>query len=102
MTAPAARIKAFDWLRGLAVLFMIQCHALSLLTPERRAGELARALIWLDGLVAPSFIFSAGFSLALVQARGAAAGNRLSRVRKTSRRLLEVLFIACLVNLMWF
>lgn len=102
MTAPAARVRAFDWLRGLAVLFMIQCHALSLLTPQLRAGVWAQRLVWLDGLVAPSFIFSAGFSLALVQVRGAAAGTRGMRFLKTLRRLAEVLFVATLVNAMWF
>jgi uncharacterized membrane protein len=102
LTAPATRIRAFDWLRGLAVLFMIQCHALSLLTPELRASNWALRLLWLDGLVAPSFIFAAGFSLALVQVRGAAAGTRGKRAVKTLRRLGEVFFVATLVNWMWF
>jgi uncharacterized membrane protein len=102
MTAPAARIRAFDWLRGLAVLFMIQCHALTLLKPALRESFWEKRLIWADGLVAPSFIFAAGFSLALVQVRGAAAGTRGTRLIKTLRRLGEVLFVATLVNLAWF
>jgi uncharacterized membrane protein len=52
--------------------------------------------------VAPAFIFSAGFSLALVQVRGATAGARWPRMRKTLRRLGEVLLVATLVNWMWF
>ncbi len=98
----SARIRAFDWLRGIAVLVMIETHALVLLRPELRAG---RAFDWLqriDGLVAPAFIFSAGFSLALVQVRGAASGMRGQRVRRTLRRLAEVLAVASLVNWMWF
>lgn len=102
MTANAARIRAFDWLRGLAVLVMIQTHALALLRPERLKDPFFPHLNFLDGLVAPSFIFSAGFSLALVQVRGAAAGTRLRRVRKTLRRLGEVIAVATLVNWMWF
>jgi len=102
LTAPADRIRAFDWLRGLAVLFMIQCHALSLLRPPLRDSALGQQLVWLDGLVAPSFIFSAGFFLALVQVRGASSGSRGRRVVKTLRRLAEVLFVATLVNWMWF
>ncbi|MHB8872937.1 MAG: heparan-alpha-glucosaminide N-acetyltransferase domain-containing protein [Myxococcaceae bacterium] len=98
----AARIRAFDWLRGLAVLFMIQCHALVLLLPALRQGPLFHRLVWLDGLVAPSFLFAAGFSLALVQVRGAAAGTRGKRLLKTTRRLGEVLLVASLVNTMWF
>jgi hypothetical protein len=96
------RIVTFDWLRGLAVVFMIQCHALVLLLESTRTEPLFKWLVKLDGLVAPSFIFSAGFSLALVQARGAASGGRWSRVKKTGRRLFEVLAVATLVNWMWF
>jgi uncharacterized membrane protein len=93
---------AFDWLRGIAVIVMIQTHALTLLRPELRAGALWERLQWIDGLVAPAFIFSAGFSLALVQVRGATQGARWPRVRKTLRRLGEVLLVATLVNWMWF
>ena len=98
----SSRILAFDWLRGIAVLVMIQTHALSLLRPELRTGLLWTRLQWIDGLVAPAFIFSAGFSLALVQVRGAGAGTRWPRMRKTLRRLGEVLLVATLVNWMWF
>ena len=52
-----SRIQAFDWLRGIAVLVMIQTHALSLLRPELRSGPLWMRLQWIDGLVAPAFIF---------------------------------------------
>jgi uncharacterized membrane protein len=102
VATPATRFYAIDWLRGLAVLVMIQCHALVLLIPSLRTGAFFNRLQWMDGLVAPSFIFSAGFSLALVQVRGAAAGARRARVRRTLRRLLEVLLVATLVNWMWF
>jgi uncharacterized membrane protein len=82
---------------------MIQCHALSLLRPElRQGGPLFNALVWLDGLVAPSFIFSAGFSLALVQVRTAATGPRLWRVLKTLRRLGEVIGVGLLGVWMFF
>src|SRR5438309_8330413 len=100
--ARGTRIVAFDWLRGLAVVVMIQTHALTLLRSELRTGTLWARLQWVDGLVAPAFIFSAGFSLALVQVRGAAAGMRAVRVRKTLRRLGEVLLVATLLNWMWF
>jgi len=96
------RILAFDWLRGLSVVVMVQTHALALLRPELRAGALFDRLQALDGLVAPSFTFAAGFSIALVQVRGARAGQRARRVRRTARRIGEVLAVACLVNWMWF
>jgi len=106
VAATQGRIRAIDWLRGLAVLFMIQTHALGLLRPELREGRAFAALQWIDGLVAPSFILAAGFSLALTQVRAAtgpqAAEARRRRVRRTLRRLGEVLAVGVLVNWMWF
>jgi uncharacterized membrane protein len=98
-----SRVRAFDWLRGLAVLIMIQTHALALLEPRLRQGSFYTALQWVDGLVAPSFILAAGFALALVLARSAAQpGGRAKRLRRTLRRLGEVLAVGTLVNWMWF
>src|SRR3981189_967810 len=88
--APASRVRAIDWLRGLAVLLMIQTHALGLLRPELRGGKGFDGLQWLDGLVAPAFILAAGFSMALTQVRSAAAAGtadaRRRRMLKTLRR----------------
>src|SRR6185436_13535893 len=98
------RIQSFDWLRGVAVLFMIQCHTVMFLLqrPLQDSG-FYKLLMRFDGLVAPSFIFSAGFSLALVQVRSASApGGRGKRVLKTLRRLGEVLAAATFVNWCWF
>src|SRR5882762_6127988 len=104
--APASRVRAIDWLRGLAVLLMIQTHALGLLRPELRSGAGFDALQWLDGLVAPAFILAAGFSLALTQVRAAAAAAsadaRRKRMLKTLRRIGEVLLVGTLINWMWF
>ncbi len=97
-----SRILAFDWLRGLSVVAMVQTHALALLRPALRAGEAFDAIQRIDGLVAPAFTFAAGFSLALVQVRGARAGQRGYRVRRSARRIGEVLFVGCVVNWMWF
>ena len=112
------RIRAFDWLRGVAVLVMIQTHSLVLLQPTLRSGDLFGTLQWIDGLVAPSFIFAAGFAMALTQVRAAlgskpplpdAAGSapgpleaRRRRFRRTLRRIGEVLFVATLTNWAWF
>src|SRR6185295_15217255 len=104
--ASSSRIRAVDWLRGLAVLFMIQTHALALLKPALRSGRGFDALQWVDGLVAPSFILAAGFSMGLTQVRAAAAPGaadaRRRRMRRTLRRLGEVLGVGVLVNWMWF
>ncbi len=102
MSGATGRVRAFDWLRGLAVPFMIQCHALSLLLPPLRETTATQVLLWLDGLVAPSFMLASGFALALTQVRSAHAGDQAARRLKTLRRIGEVLAVATLVNWMWF
>jgi len=98
-----ARVRAFDWLRGLAVLVMVETHAMVLLRKELLATRTAGALDWVNGLVAPSFIFAAGFSLALVQVRAASAGGaRSPRVLRSLRRIGEVLAVGTLINWVWF
>jgi uncharacterized membrane protein len=103
--APAVsreRVRAIDWLRGLSVLVMIQCHALVLLTPELRKSVWTGRLLKVDGLVAPAFIFSAGFALSLLMVRSAAAGVLGERVGRNLRRIAEVFAVAALVNAVWF
>ena len=77
-----ARVRAFDWLRGLAVLVMVETHAMVLLRKELLATRVAGVLDYVNGLVAPSFIFAAGFSLALVQVRAASVGELRRFVQK--------------------
>ncbi len=95
-------MRAFDWLRGLAVVVMVQTHALALLHKDLRLGAFFQKLQWVDGLVAPSFIMAAGFSLALVQVRGAASGARRKRALKSLRRVGEVIFVAVFMTWIWF
>lgn len=102
MAVAPPRVHAFDWLRGVAVLVMLQTHAIPLLLPELRQGSFFQLVTMIDGLVAPSFIFSAGFALALVQVRAGLAGRREAQAKKTFKRLLEVLAVASLVNVIWF
>ena len=104
VSAPAAsRIRAIDWLRGLSVLLMIQCHALVLLRADLRDSPLTRQVLRVDGLVAPAFLFSAGFALALLLVRGAGQGRGVGeRLGRNLRRIAQVLGVATLVNWMWF
>ncbi len=99
---PLHRERAFDWLKGLAILFMIQCHALVLLRPQLKTDRLYRWLDGIDGLVAPAFLFTAGFSLGLALVRSAKEDNRSARARRVLRRILEVLLVATLLNVLWF
>lgn len=93
------RVRALDWHRGLAVLVMIECHCLVLLHPSLDNHPLRLWLNGINGLVAPSFIFAAGFSLAMVMARAAVdpAGRR-ERAFKSLVRICEVLAVANLLK----
>jgi uncharacterized membrane protein len=104
MTAATGRIKAFDWLRGIAVLVMVETHALVFLRPEFLQTRSMGRLNWVNGLVAPSFILAAGFSLGLLQVRAGAAGwaSQRARLGRTLRRIGEVLAVATLVDVVWF
>jgi len=100
--AQGARIHAFDWLRGVAVAVMIQTHCQVLLRPGLIESKWGWELVRIDGLVAPSFIFSAGFALALVQVRAGLAGRRAAQAKKTLKRIGEVLLVASFINFIWF
>jgi len=73
MGTAGGRIKDFDWLRGLAVLVMVETHSLVFVRPELHQTRAMARLNWVNGLVAPSFILAAGFSLGLLQTRAARA-----------------------------
>ncbi len=66
----ASRRVFLDRLRGLAVVVMIEVHVVNaLLATDLRSTAWFRALDRLNGLVAPTFLFCAGLSLALVDPR---------------------------------
>ena len=87
-----------DWLRGLAVLIMIEAHLLDSWTrfPDRETREFAWSMI-LGGMGAPLFLFLAGLSVSM------SAGSKLRRTgdaaaasRAVTRRGLEIFGLAFL------
>lgn len=69
-----SRRAYLDWLRGVAVLIMIEAHTLDAWTrPEDRGREDYKWAIVVGGFGAPTFLFLAGVALAL------AAGSRRDR-----------------------
>jgi uncharacterized membrane protein len=55
------RFRFLDWMRGLAILVMIQCHAFNSLTrPDLRSGSAYIASQFVGGMAAPLFLFMAG------------------------------------------
>jgi uncharacterized membrane protein len=72
-TLPApkgARFPFIDALRGLAVVFMIETHTVNaLLDRGLRHGPFHTALTYVNGLVAPAFLFCAGLGFAIFLGR---------------------------------
>jgi uncharacterized membrane protein len=65
-----ARLQFIDLLRGWAVIVMIQTHVLNATLRDELRGQTAYHLLsFIDGLVAPSFIFASGFAFAIALRR---------------------------------
>src|SRR5213082_1425031 len=59
------RFRFLDWMRGLAVVVMIQCHAFNSLTrADLRSGGAYVATQFVGGMAAPLFLFMAGITFA--------------------------------------
>lgn len=89
---PSRRCTWIDQLRGWAVLVMIEVHCL---TVWLAAGLLPNWLNYINGLVAPSFILCAGYSLVLSTFR---ADGTLRPFAPTARRLAFILFCGFLLH----
>lgn len=98
---PRLRRGYLDWLRGLAVLIMIEAHLLDSWTrsPDRESDAFHWSMT-LGGFGAPLFLFLAGVSVAL---SAAAKFQRLGDARAASnavvRRGLEIFALAFLFRL---
>lgn len=68
VNSPAASRYGFiDLLRGFALIFMIETHVVSAYLPIalRKGSDFFFWLSFINGLVAPAFLFAAGFSIVL-------------------------------------
>jgi uncharacterized membrane protein len=105
---PSKRLAYLDWMRGLAVLIMLQGHVLEgWLRPEDRSSEWFWLSQFLGGLPAPIFLFLVGTSLALVldrmRARGATAGQLVRRVLRRSAWIFVLAYAFRIEQfLMWY
>ena len=90
------RIDAVDWLRGLAVVLMIETHLFGYWTsPAARATTLFRETRWPSGLPFRMFLLLAGAAMAIKFEGQLARGvERRVMVRGAMRRGLEVLVLA--------
>ncbi|HEX5071363.1 MAG TPA: heparan-alpha-glucosaminide N-acetyltransferase domain-containing protein [Vicinamibacterales bacterium] len=99
-----SRRAYIDWLRGIAVLCMIEWHVLDAWTSvPARASALWPVAGWIGGWAAPLFLFLAGvavpFAIAGHAARGATPGQAAWRVE---RRGWQVFWFAHLFRLQSF
>ncbi len=91
----SGRVRCIDWLRGLAVLDMIMWHTAGLLNDRHDKTTLGI----LAGLVAASFMFAAGFAIALVMVRSSGdPAARRRRAIKSLQRIGEVLLVALVLK----
>jgi uncharacterized membrane protein len=98
---PSRRLSYIDWMRGLAILIMIEAHVLDAwtLTADRNTRAFAWSAI-LAGFAAPMFLFLAGVAVSL----GASAGERRTgsaarAATRVRRRGWEVFGLAYLFRL---
>lgn len=98
----SSRLTFLDLLRGGAALVMIEVHVVNaFLQASVRDAWWFTPLNYINGLVAPSFLFAAGFAFALTSARALQSGDadRWGRVRKNLRRIGLVLASGYLLHL---
>jgi hypothetical protein len=96
-TAPRPRRGWLDLQRGVAVVFMVEVHALDAwLAPGARGGLAHDVLLMMGGFAAPSFLFMAGLSQALGEAslrrRGTPPAARLAVHLRRAGWLLAVAY----------
>jgi uncharacterized membrane protein len=102
-TAPKpTRLLALDWLRGVAVLVMVECHVFNavLAAPCRQMAWFG-FLNWLNGFVAPAFLMVSGGVI------GINLHNRWQDVlafgkswRRLWRRVGQIFVVAYLLHLL--
>ncbi|MFN2444330.1 MAG: heparan-alpha-glucosaminide N-acetyltransferase domain-containing protein [Vicinamibacterales bacterium] len=96
MARGTVRLVYLDWLRGLAVLIMVQAHVVDSWTRhEDRQSVAYYDAVFLGGVGAPLFLFLAGVALVLSAAsKSRASGNPSIGARAALRRGGEVLVLA--------
>lgn len=101
MAQRAGRRGYLDWLRGLAVLIMIEGHILDSWTRlDQRHAPLFNASMILAGFGAPLFLFLAGISVSLSAAsKLRKTGDQRGASRAAVRRGLQIFGLAFLFRL---
>ena len=103
VAAPTRR-RYIDWTRGLAVLIMIEAHALDAWTrSSSRSAPAYQYLSMLGGFAAPLFLWLAGLSLVLAAEHTfRRTGSRSTATDAIVRRGAEIFILAFLFRLQAF
>jgi len=98
------RVGYIDQFRGLATIFMIETHILNaLLLTSLRSNFVFKGTDFLNGLVAPSFLFVAGFSFTLAINRKGDSYRKFSpEFWKHMRRLLYIWVTGYMLHIPYF
>jgi len=92
------RFPFLDWMRGLAVLVMIQCHTFNALprADERQSGVYVLSQ-FVGGMAAPLFLFMAGMTTAFqIESLARRESSGWLRWREALRRAAYIMLIALL------
>lgn len=100
----AKRLGFVDQFRGLATIFMIETHVYNaLLMTSLETGLVYTCVNFVNGLVAPSFLFVSGFSFTLALNRKGEAYRRFSpQLFRHLRRLLFIWAVGYALHLPFF
>jgi uncharacterized membrane protein len=104
MSGSATRKPYIDWLRGLAVLFMISWHSIDAWADlARRSTATFGFILFIAGWAAPMFLFLAGVAIPLAAAKRMSRGaTRAEAGRALRRRGWEVFLLAHLFRFQSF
>jgi len=98
------RYNSIDLLRGLAIIVMIEVHVFNtFLIPELRQTGWFSVLNFINGLVAPSFLFVSGFAFQV------SSGGKLNEMRKLGKafwkkigRIFQIIIIGYALHLPFY
>ncbi|MFZ1080828.1 MAG: heparan-alpha-glucosaminide N-acetyltransferase domain-containing protein [Candidatus Kryptoniota bacterium] len=98
------RLGYIDQFRGLATIFMIETHVLNaLLLNSLRQNLVFKAIDFVNGFVAPSFLFVAGFSFTLALNRKGDAYRKFSpELVRHFKRLIFIWMTGYLMHIPYF
>jgi uncharacterized membrane protein len=91
------RRRYLDWLRGVAVLIMVEAHTFNAWTAPSERSDLYRLLMVVGGFGAPAFLFLAGIAMPLAIAgrmrKGLDAADALKLARRRAWQIFGLAFL---------